>query len=162
MNFRTFCANGKDTDTLPNTMYFRLKVALLFINIGLQFNGILVIFSLRFLYEKLRMIVCSTVIAKLTYCTPLWSSACSAADCAKLESFVSRCKRLEYCSSEVPTYSDLTDEADDILFSRIMANQGHVYSLFCPTVIPSLTVWENDRIIRHYWTKAHILITMTS
>jgi len=29
------------------------------------------------------------------------------------------------------------------------------------TVIRCLTVWENDRIIRHYWTKAHILITMT-
>ena len=35
------------------------------------------------------------------------------------------------------------------------------YSLFCPTVIPSLTVWENDHIIRHRWTKAHISITMT-
>jgi len=35
------------------------------------------------------------------------------------------------------------------------------YSLSCPTVIPSLTVWENDRIKRHHWTKAHILIMMT-
>jgi len=63
----------------------------------------------------------ATVIAKLTYCAPSWSGACSAADRAKLESFVSRCKRLEYCSSEVPTYmySDLTDEADDTVFSRI-------------------------------------------
>ena len=31
------------------------------------------------------------------------------------------------------------------------------YSLSCPTVILSLTVWENDRKIGHYWTKAHIL-----
>ena len=52
------------------------------------------------------------------YCAPTWSGACSAADRAKLESFVSRCKRLEYCSSEVPTYSDLTDEADDTLQSN--------------------------------------------
>jgi len=68
----------------------------------------------------------ATVIAKLTYCAPSWSGACSAADRAKLESFVSRCNRLEYCNSEVPTYSDLTDEADDTLFSRIMASHGHV------------------------------------
>jgi len=40
--------------------------------------------------------------------------------------------RLEYCSSEVPTYSDLTDEADDILFSRIMANHGHVLQPLLP------------------------------
>jgi len=68
----------------------------------------------------------ATVIAKLTYCAPSWSGACSAADRAKLESFVSRCNRLEYCNSEVPTYRDLTDEADDTLFSRIMASHGHV------------------------------------
>ena len=74
----------------------------------------------------------ATVIAKLTYCAPSWSGACSAADRARLESFVSRCKRLEYCSSEVPTYSDLTDEADDTLFSRIMANHGHVLQPLLP------------------------------
>jgi len=74
----------------------------------------------------------ATVIAKLTYCAPSWSGACSAADRAKLESFVSRCKRLEYCSSEVPTYSDLTDEADDTVFSRIMTNHGHVLQPLLP------------------------------
>jgi len=62
----------------------------------------------------------------------LWSGACSAADRAKLGYFVSRCKRLEYCSSEVPTYSDLTDEADDTLFSRIIANHGHVLQPLLP------------------------------
>ena len=74
----------------------------------------------------------ATVIAKLTYCAPSWSGACSAADRAKLESFVSRCKRLACCSSEVPTYTDLTDEADDTLFSRIMSNQGHVLQSLPP------------------------------
>jgi len=32
----------------------------------------------------------------------------------------------------VPTYSDLTDEADDILFIRIMANEGHVLQPLLP------------------------------
>jgi len=64
-------------------------------------------------------------------------------------------------SRKMPTYGVLTDEADDTLFSRVMNNRDMLYSLSCQTVIPSLTVWENDRIIRHYWTKAHILITMT-
>jgi len=74
----------------------------------------------------------ATVIAKLTYCAPSWSGACSAANRAKLESFVSRCKRLAYCSSEVPTYSDLTDEADDTLFSQFIANYGHVLQPLLP------------------------------
>jgi len=51
---------------------------------------------------------------------------------AKLESFVGRCKRLEYRSSEMPAYSDLTDEADDTLFSRIMANHRHVLHPLLP------------------------------
>ena len=42
----------------------------------------------------------ATVIEKLTYCAPSWSGACSAPDRVKLESFVSRCKRFQYCSSE--------------------------------------------------------------
>jgi len=70
----------------------------------------------------------------------------SAADRAKLESFVSRCKRLEYCSSEVPTYSDLTDEADDTLFSQIMANYGHVLQ----PLLPNRHSIPFDRIIRHH------------
>ena len=49
-----------------------------------------------------------------------------------------------------------------ILFSvESCLTKDMFYSLSRPTVIPSVTVWENDRIIRHYWTKAHILITMT-
>ena len=72
-----------------------------------------------------------------------------AADRAKLESFVSRCKRLAYCSSEVPTYSDLTDEADDTLF---IANHGRVLQPLLPDrhSIPYSLREENDRIIRHY------------
>ena len=98
----------------------------------------------------------ATVITKLTYCAPSWSGACSAADRAKLESFVSRCKRLEYYSREVPTYLPMKLT---ILFSvESWPTMDMFYSLFCPTVIPSLTVWENDRIARHYWTKAHILL----
>ena len=84
-----------------------------------------------------------------------WTGACSAADRAKLESFVSRCKRLEYCSSEVPTYSDLTVEADDTLFSRIMANHGHVLQPLLPNHHSIPTVRENDRIIRHYIEQKH-------
>ena len=44
---------------------------------------------------SLRDVFRATVIAKLTYCAPLWSGSCSAADHVKLEweSFVRRCTR---------------------------------------------------------------------
>jgi len=44
----------------------------------------------------------------------------------KLESFVRRCTR--DCSSETPTYSNLTDT----LFSRIMTHQRHVLQPLLP------------------------------
>jgi len=34
----------------------------------------------------------ATGIAKLTYCAPAWSGACSVADRVKLDSFIRRCK----------------------------------------------------------------------
>jgi len=110
----------------------------------------------------------ATVIAKLTYCAPSWSGACSAADRAKLESFVSRCKRLEYryCSSEVPTYSDLTDEADDTLFSRVMANHGHVLQPLLPdrhSIPYSLREWSHNKTLLNKSTHLNnddFLITM--
>ena len=86
--------------------------------------------------------------------------------------------------TSLTTHSDLTDEANDTLYSRIMANHGHVFaaSPARPSFHPlqsewvssfltahqssighfsAMTVCENDHTIRHYWTKAHILITMT-
>jgi len=114
-------------------------------------------------YTSLHDIFRATVIAKLTYCTPSWSGACSAADRAKLESFVSWCKRLEYCSSEVPTYSDLTDEANDTLFSRIMTNHGHVLQPLlpdCHSIPDSLRERSHNKTLLNKST--HIWIMMTS
>jgi len=68
----------------------------------------------------------ATIISKLTYCAPSWSGACSAADQAKLESFISRCKRLGYCSHNQPSYSQLISDADDSFFKRIISYDGHV------------------------------------
>jgi len=58
----------------------------------------------------------ATVITKLTYCAPAWSDACSAADRAKLDSFIRRSKRLGYCSQKQPSFTQLLDDADDSFF----------------------------------------------
>jgi len=71
----------------------------------------------------------ATVISKLTYGAPSWSGACSAADRAKLESFISRCKRLGYCSYNQPSYSQLIKDADESFFKRIITYDGHVLQL---------------------------------
>jgi len=68
----------------------------------------------------------SIVISRLLYCSPAWSGFCSAADRTKLEAFLRWCRRLGYCSDDIPTVTEMFEEADDKLFSRILANNNHV------------------------------------
>jgi len=62
------------------------------------------LFALRVLRSRgiptvsLQDVFRSTVLAKITYYTPAWSGTCTAADRAKLGAFLSRCKRLGYCT----------------------------------------------------------------
>jgi len=44
----------------------------------------------------------------------------------KLEAFLRRCRRLGYCSDDIPTVTEMFEEADDKLFSRVLANDNHV------------------------------------
>jgi len=68
----------------------------------------------------------SIVISRLLYCSPAWSGFCLAAHHTKLEAFLRRCRRLGYCSDDIPTLTEMFEEADDKRFSRIVANNNHV------------------------------------
>ena len=109
---------------------------------------------------SLRDVFRATVIAKLTYCAPLWSGSCSAADHVKLEweSFVRRCTR-HLNTAAVKRQRTVTLLIHFSVESWPINDMS--YSLSCTTVIPSLTVWDKERIIRHCWTKVHISITTT-
>jgi len=37
-----------------------------------------------------------------------------------------KCQRLGYCSGDTPTITEMFEEADDKLFSRVLANDNHV------------------------------------
>jgi len=63
----------------------------------------------------------ATVVAKVTYGAPAWSSMCTAADRDKLNTFINRCKRIGFCDKELlPSITELFGEADDILFNRTL------------------------------------------
>jgi len=61
----------------------------------------------------------ATVVSTITYCSPTWSGMCSAADRARLDSFLNRCKRLGFCNKDLPSATELFSDADDALFERI-------------------------------------------
>jgi len=64
--------------------------------------------------ESLQDVFRATILAKITYCLPAWSGLC-----AKLDSFLNRCKRLGFCDNTVPTISDIFSDADNSLFKTI-------------------------------------------
>ena len=66
------------------------------------------------------------------YAAPAWSGACTADERAKLYSLINRCRRLGYCSENEPSFSELANDADDRLFSRIMNNANHVLQPLLP------------------------------
>ena len=76
--------------------------------------------------ESLQDVFRATILAKITYCLPAWSGLCSASDRAKLDSFLTRCKRLGFCDNSIPTISDIFSNADDSLFKAILKNRYHV------------------------------------
>jgi len=85
----------------------------------------------------------STVLAKLLYCAPSWSGFCSAADRVHLEAFLRQCQRLGYCSSVTPLLAEMFDEADESLFTRILANKNHVLQSHLPDQSSSqYNLWE--------------------
>jgi len=80
------------------------------------------------LYDVFR----ATIIAKLLYCSPAWSGFCSAADIARLDAFLKRCKRYGYCPDDFLKIADLFSDADDQLFSRILHTPEHVLKPLLP------------------------------
>jgi len=68
----------------------------------------------------------ATVVAEVTYVAPAWSGMCTAADRAKLNTFINRRKRIGFCDKELPPITELFGEADDIFFNSSLMNMRHV------------------------------------
>jgi hypothetical protein len=66
------------------------------------------------------------------YCAPAWSGMCSAADRARLNSFLNRCKRHGFCDVDLPSIEELFNDMDDALFKRIITNSEHVLKPYLP------------------------------
>jgi len=70
------------------------------------------------------------ILAKIQYCSSAWSGYCCAADRARLEAFLKRCKRPGFCEKELPSITEIFDDTDNIFFARILRNSQHVMQTF--------------------------------
>ena len=57
---------------------------------------------------------------------------CSAADRARLDGLLKRCKRPGFCEKELPSITEIFDDTDNIFFAGILKNSQHVLQTFLP------------------------------
>lgn len=76
--------------------------------------------------ECLHEVFRSTILARLTYASPAWSGFCSADDIKKLDSFINKSKKSDYCNSKSPPVKQLFAEADISLFKSVLTNRNHL------------------------------------
>lgn len=76
--------------------------------------------------EALQQVYRSTVVARLTYAASAWRGLTKAPDRQRINSVIDRARRLGYCSLDLPTFDEMCDAADDVLFNNAMRLSNHV------------------------------------
>jgi len=74
----------------------------------------------------------SVAMAKLLYASSAWWGFATASDKHRIEDFVRRGVRLQLYGAADPTPTQLAEDADETLFSRIIRNRHHVLYRFLP------------------------------
>lgn len=82
--------------------------------------------------DSLREIYKAVVLAKLMYASPAWWGFTAASDRQQIDAFVRRGVRFGLYNAGDPTPSQLAKDADDTLFTRILANEHHVLKPLLP------------------------------
>ena len=85
--------------------------------------------------ECLHEVFRSTILARLTYASPAWSSFCSTDDIKKFDSFVNKSKKSDYYNPKSPAVKQLFAEADTSLFKSVLTNRNHL--LYPLLVLPA-------------------------
>jgi len=66
----------------------------------------------------LQLVYRATVVARLTYAVCAWRGLTKTSDRHRINSVIDRGRRLGYCLPDLPTFDELCDIADDVLWSN--------------------------------------------
>jgi len=72
-------------------------------------------------------------VARLTYASSAWWDFTTADDRRRIEGFLRRGIRAGFYLPSWPTVENLVEDADDVLFSRVLNNENHVLYPLLPT-----------------------------
>jgi hypothetical protein len=82
----------------------------------------------------LQAIYQSVVLAKLLYASSAWWGFTTTTDRQRIDGFLHRSQRYGFCSSEVASFKELCESADDKLFQNINANEDHLLHAHLPEI----------------------------
>ena len=74
----------------------------------------------------------ATVVSKLIYASPAWHGFLSASERLRLEACIRKAIKLNFCSTNQPSFEQLLDNADSTLFNKILTNSHHVLHRLLP------------------------------
>ena len=72
------------------------------------------------------------ILAKITYCAPAWRGYLHATDIARLEAFIRKAMKNNYCQSSALSLTDTFDKIDNKLFNSVINNPAHVLYPYLP------------------------------
>jgi len=68
----------------------------------------------------------AVIVARLTYATSAWWGFTTSDDSQRIEGLLRRGIRAGYYRPDCPTIENLVEDADDVLFRRVLNNQYHL------------------------------------
>jgi hypothetical protein len=80
----------------------------------------------------------SVAVARVMYASSAWWGLTNAVDRQRVDAFFRRSIRTGYCSSDLPSFTQMCEAADQQLFRKIMGNPNHMlHSLLPPPTVAS-------------------------
>ena len=76
----------------------------------------------------------ATLVAKLSYAAPAWYGFTSCSERAWLQVVISKAKRLRVYDSHAPDLEEVINNADKVLFKKILDNTSHVLHQLLPAI----------------------------
>jgi len=94
----------------------------------------------------------AVIVARLTYATSAWWGFTTSDECQRIEGLLRRGIRAGYYRPDCPTVENLFEDADDVLFRRVLNNQYHLLHSLLPDKNShgyDLRRRRHDRILSH-------------
>jgi len=74
----------------------------------------------------------SVIVAMIMYASSAWSGFVNKQDLQRIDAFLRRSKKCGFCPPDLPSFQELRDAADELLFDKILFNKNHLLCCLLP------------------------------